>query len=68
MMADEFLTDDQLLDFTGYVQPARQAAYLERQGIRYHRRRDGKVRVTWTQINALPAEVRAGPNLEAARG
>ena len=64
-----FLTDAEIEDLTGYRQPARQARALDERGVRYFLRRDGRVRVTWDQVNAQGAPAaRRGPNLEAARG
>lgn len=64
-----FLTPADLVELTGYTQPARQAAHLDRQGIRYSRRCDGQIRVTWAQVNNPTSEPPANqPNLEAARG
>ena len=67
-----FLDDGALIDLTGYQQPSRQARVLEQHGIRFVRRPDGKIRVTWEQVNAQRAggaeQERQRPNLEAARG
>jgi hypothetical protein len=63
------LTDADLHDLTGYHQPKRQARVLDEHGIRYVLRADGKIRVTWEQVNQ-PGErgKRQRPNFEAARG
>ena len=62
------LTDADLFQLTGYVQPARQSKWLDKRGIRYFLRRDGRVSVTWEQVNHVAPAQRRGPNLEAARG
>lgn len=64
-----FLTDAELSDLTGYIQSSRQARVLEQHGIRFVMRPDGKIRVTWEQVN-YPGDrgTRQRPNLEAARG
>jgi len=58
-MAEPFLTDDELVDFTGYHQPKRQARWLARNVIRFFVNARGKVRVPRDAvigINALPAK------------
>ncbi|MBI4695511.1 MAG: DUF4224 domain-containing protein [Gammaproteobacteria bacterium] len=48
---DRFLTDVELHEATGAVQPAKQAEILARHGIFFIRRLDGAVRVTWFSLN-----------------
>jgi hypothetical protein len=50
-MNPNFLTDDDLFELTGYKIPSKQAEILCRHNINYVERRDGKLRVTWTQVN-----------------
>lgn len=45
MTDDPFLTDEQVEDLTGYVQPKRQAAWLSENGIKAYTNARGKVRV-----------------------
>lgn len=65
-----FLTDAEVEDLTGYSQSSRQAAALRKMRIAHQMRpTDGKVRVTWDQVNRPDGgETRRRPNLEAARG
>lgn len=52
-MGARFLTDDELIELTGYKLAAKQAESLDKNKVRYFRRADGKVRVTWEQVNNL---------------
>jgi hypothetical protein len=62
----QLLTPDDLQELTGAVHAAQQANVLDRHGIFYIRRRDGKIRTTWHHVNH-PAHQTAhdGPNVEA---
>lgn len=51
-MANDLLTDEELVDLTGYQFPSKQCAALSRSGISFVKRRDGRPRVTWTHVNA----------------
>ena len=62
-----FLTADELERLTGYKQQARQERWLQREGIRYRKNREGLV-VTWAWVNGEQPAAQAGPNLAAARG
>lgn len=75
MIADHLLTDADLVDLTGYVQPAEQARVLREAGLRPIIRRDGRPRITWEAVTranlntALDPEARndTGPNFAALR-
>lgn len=59
-----FLTPQQLEDLTGYVQPAAQVRWLQKNGVQHFVRGDGKPRVlpSALEMRELPS---AGPNFEA---
>lgn len=46
-----FLTDVELIEFTGYVQPAAQSRFLRQHGIRHVVNAINKVKVTWDAVN-----------------
>lgn len=52
MANNDLLTDDELVELTGYRFQSKQCEALARAGISFVRRRDGKPRVTWTHVNA----------------
>lgn len=41
------LTDEDMLEITGVEQPAAQCRILDRLGVKYSKRKDGKPRTTW---------------------
>lgn len=43
----ELLSDADLYDLTGYKYPAKQKAILNKNGIKFIERKDGKIRTTW---------------------
>lgn len=49
---NDLLTDEELIELTGYQFPSKQCDALRRSGISFVRRRDGRPRVTWTHVNA----------------
>lgn len=51
-MANDLLTDAELVELTGYQFPSKQCTALARSGISFVKRRDGRPRVTWTHVNA----------------
>jgi hypothetical protein len=55
-MNPDLLSQEDLVDLTGYQLPRKQAEVLARHKINYIQRRDGKLRVTWTQVNAQGAK------------
>jgi hypothetical protein len=62
-----FLTETDLEDLTGYKLSRKQAEVLSRHKINYVERRDGKLRVTWDQVNqpgARPANDESGFNAD----
>ncbi|HBA34881.1 MAG TPA: hypothetical protein DCZ12_12175 [Gammaproteobacteria bacterium] len=63
MSTSDLLTDDDLQELTGYTYPSKQAEFLASNGINYLRRRDGKVRTTWYNVNH-PNGHRADPTTE----
>lgn len=52
---NDLLTDDELSEMTGYKYPSKQCEALQRAGISFIKRRDGRPRVTWTHVNAAMA-------------
>lgn len=66
---NEMLTEQQLIELTGYTKASAQIKQLKLQGIHYHLRSDGKPVVTWTAVNyPFTHRVVANdtlPNLEA---
>ena len=48
-----FLTDEELLELTGYVLPAAQARWLEVRGWRFERNRAGRVIVSRAHAEAM---------------
>lgn len=48
---NEMLTEQQLIELTGYTKASAQIKQLKLQGIHYHLRSDGKPVVTWTAVN-----------------
>lgn len=51
-MTNDLLSDDELIEMTGYKYPSKQCEALQRAGISFVKRRDGRPRVTWTHVNA----------------
>ena len=51
-MTNDLLTDEELIELTGYQFPSKQCEALKRSGISFVKRRDGRPRVTWTHVNA----------------
>lgn len=49
---NDLLTDDELIELTGYRFQSKQCDALRKAGISFVTRRDGKPRVTWTHVNA----------------
>ncbi len=49
---NDLLTDDELIELTGYRFPSKQCSALAKSGISFVKRRDGRPRVTWTHVNA----------------
>lgn len=45
------LSDEQMIELTGYTRPDDQCRTLREHGIEYVRRRDGKPRTTWYNVN-----------------
>ncbi|MCL2897103.1 DUF4224 domain-containing protein [Brenneria tiliae] len=64
---NDLLTDDELIEITGYKYPSKQCESLNRAGIMFVRRRDGKPRVTWTAVNAALSGVRPAVEEEDER-
>ncbi|MEQ4511799.1 DUF4224 domain-containing protein [Dickeya fangzhongdai] len=46
------LSDEELIELTGYKYPSKQCAALSRSGISFIKRRNGRPGVTWAAINA----------------
>jgi len=63
-MANDLLTDAELVELTGYQFPSKQCAALSRSGISFVKRRDGRPRVTWTHVNAALSGVKQMPTPE----
>lgn len=51
-MGNDLLSDNDLIEMTGYKYPSKQCEALQRAGISFVKRRDGRPRVTWTHVNA----------------
>ncbi|MCL1043708.1 DUF4224 domain-containing protein [Shewanella marisflavi] len=49
--SSEMLTEQQLIELTGYTKASAQVKQLNQQKINYHLRGDGKPVVTWTAVN-----------------
>ncbi|HBC0624460.1 TPA: DUF4224 domain-containing protein [Serratia marcescens] len=49
---NELLTDEELIEMTGYKYPSKQCEALASAGISFIKRRDGRPRVTWAHVNA----------------
>ncbi|WP_264041214.1 DUF4224 domain-containing protein [Pectobacterium carotovorum] len=52
-MPNDLLTNDELVELTGYKYPSKQCEALRRSGISFIVRKDGKPRVTWSHVNAV---------------
>lgn len=68
MLSDLFLTNDELIELTGYKLAYKQKEILDRYGIRYVIRKDGHIRIAraWiTEIQTAPTPENDGFNLEA---
>jgi hypothetical protein len=68
MLSDLFITNDELVELTGYKLAQKQKQILDRHGIRYVIRRDGHVRIAraWlTEFQKIPTPENDGFNLEA---
>ena len=62
MSDSPLLSDDDLLELSGYKTGAWQAKFLLRAyGLNVPRRKDGRVRVTWEAINQAVARGKAAP-------
>jgi hypothetical protein len=61
---DFLLTEEQLVYYTGYTQPAAQIRFLQKWGIRHVVNAAGRPRVTRDQINGFERP-RTGPNFDA---
>lgn len=46
-----FLTDEEMIKMTGYIQPAKQIAWLQKWGIRHTVNRDGRPSVTQAAVD-----------------
>ncbi len=56
-----FLSDSELTELTGYVQPAAQSRFLRQHGIRHIVNAINKVKVTWDAVNGEAAAKRQRP-------
>ncbi|PWC09229.1 hypothetical protein B4923_20615 [Brenneria roseae subsp. americana] len=69
---NNLLTNDELVELTGYRYPSKQCEVLRRSGVSFVIRRDGHPRVTWMHVNAVlngaptdpPIEDEDQPNFE----
>ncbi|ENM1396330.1 DUF4224 domain-containing protein [Klebsiella pneumoniae] len=69
---NDLLTDDELIELTGYRFPSKQCSALAKSGISFVKRRDGRPLVTWTHVNAalfgdrkIVADEEEKPNFDA---
>ncbi|MCC5855157.1 MAG: DUF4224 domain-containing protein [Idiomarina sp.] len=51
MVEKEIISDEELIELTGYSTPAKQCESLDRHRIFYVRRQDGRPRTTWYHFN-----------------
>ena len=68
MLSNLFLTDDELIELTGYKLAYKQREILDRYSIRYVIRKDGHIRIAraWiTEVQKIPTTENDGFNLEA---
>lgn len=49
----DLLSDEELIELTGYKYPSKQCEALARAGISFVLRRDGRPRVTWSHVNTV---------------
>lgn len=69
---NDMLTNEDLIELTGYKYPSKQCEVLQRSCISFVVRRDGRPRVTWTHVNAVlngsptstPTDHEEQPNFE----
>ena len=61
-----FLTDDELVELTGYRQRARQIEWLQRWRVRHTVSAVGRPAVTWTAVQGVERQASA-PNFESLR-
>lgn len=67
-MTEAFLTDAELEDMTGLVQPAAQVRWLRKNNVHHYVRADGQVRVPRGSIERPgPADRSGRPNFGALR-
>ncbi|UFT92864.1 DUF4224 domain-containing protein [Pectobacterium carotovorum] len=52
-MSNDLLTNDELVELTGYKYASKQCDALRRSGISFIVRKDGRPRVTWSHVNAV---------------
>jgi hypothetical protein len=62
-----FLTDEQVRDYTGKLQPAAQVRVLNKHGIRHKVTDFNRVLVTWNAVNGIEDEPMPNAATEAAR-
>lgn len=55
----DLLSDEELIELTGYKYPSKQCEALARAGISFITRRDGRPSVTWSALNATLSGVSA---------
>lgn len=51
MVEKEIISDEELVELTGYSTPAKQCESLDRHRIFYMKRQDGRPRTTWYHFN-----------------
>jgi len=59
-----YLTEEELVETTGYKRPSLQARQLARNGIRFIRRADGHLRVARSQIDRPARETSGAPGVD----
>lgn len=64
---NDLLSDEELVELTGYQFPSKQCEALARAGISFVKRRDGRPRVTWTHVNAALAGIHTPRDSEEAQ-
>ncbi|WJV61043.1 DUF4224 domain-containing protein [Pectobacteriaceae bacterium C52] len=60
----DLLSDDELIELTGYKYPSKQCEVLHRSGVSFVIRRDGRPRVTWSHVNSVLNGHPASPQID----
>lgn len=66
-MNDRLLSAEEIQQATGYKRPSAQARELQRQGVRFRYRYDGKLVVLFSWLNGLDSRTVQTPRLDKVR-